>query len=65
MAIRDYFAIDIGGTYIKYALVDEAFELKHQDKVPTPKNKELFLEKLYSLIWTASRNCWGCDLLPG
>lgn len=50
MAIRDYFTIDIGGTYIKYALVDEAFELKQQDKVPTPKNKELFLEKLYSLI---------------
>jgi len=24
MAIREYFTIDIGGTYIKYAIVDEA-----------------------------------------
>lgn len=50
MAIREYFTIDIGGTYIKYAIVDEAFELKQQDKVSTPKSKEMLLETLYGLI---------------
>ena len=32
MATRDYLSIDIGGTYIKYAIVDEAFGMKKQDK---------------------------------
>lgn len=50
MATRDYLTIDIGGTYIKYAIVDEAFGMKKQDKVPTPKSKGMLTEMLYGLI---------------
>ena len=63
MAIREYFTIDIGGTYIKYAIVDEAFELKQQDKVPTPKSKEMLLETLYGLIGQHPELSGVCDLL--
>lgn len=50
MAIREYFTIDIGGTYIKYGIMDGKFELKHQSKVPTPKSKEMLMETLYGLV---------------
>lgn len=32
--------IDIGGTYIKYALMDESFTINHKNKVKTPKDSK-------------------------
>lgn len=35
-------AFDIGGTFIKYALVDEAYQVSDSSKVPTPDSIEDF-----------------------
>ena len=51
MSQNRYLGIDLGGTYVKYALMDEDGSLLEKDKCPTPQNneKELidFLIKLY------------------
>ena len=42
--------IDIGGTFIKYALVDEEYEMVSQWKIPTGsmKDKDAFYDHLAS-----------------
>ena len=47
------FTIDIGGTFIKYSLMDSSYQLIHTDKIPTPPTIEEFwqgLEEILSLI---------------
>ena len=34
--MSNYLTIDVGGTNIKYALMDENAEIKEKDEVPTP-----------------------------
>ena len=36
--MKHYFGIDIGGTYIKGAIVDESGNILIKDKVPTESN---------------------------
>ena len=36
------FTIDIGGTFIKYGLMDTDYQLIHTDKIPTPPTIEEF-----------------------
>ena len=43
-------AFDIGGTFIKYALVDEAYQVSDSSKVPTPATIEEFWEALERVI---------------
>lgn len=43
-------AFDIGGTFIKYALVDEAYQVSDSSKVPTPTTIEEFWEALERVI---------------
>ena len=43
-------AFDIGGTFIKYALVDEAYQVNDSSKVPTPATIEEFWEALERVI---------------
>ena len=43
-------AFDIGGTFIKYALVDEAYQVSDASKVPTPATIEEFWEALERVI---------------
>ena len=43
-------AFDIGGTFIKYALVDEAYQVSDSSKVPTPDTIEEFWEALERVI---------------
>ncbi|WP_373895498.1 ROK family protein [Virgibacillus sp. CBA3643] len=38
--MADFLAIDIGGTYIKYAIINSLHQLKHYSKVPTKENKD-------------------------
>lgn len=43
-------AFDIGGTFIKYAIVDEAYQVGDSSKVPTPATIEEFWEALERVI---------------
>ena len=43
-------AFDIGGTFIKYALVNEAYQVSDSSKVPTPATIEKFWEALERVI---------------
>ena len=51
--MKNYLTIDVGGTNIKYALMNEEAEILGQGEIPTPKDDlELFIRKLsdiYSL----------------
>lgn len=42
--------IDVGGTAIKYGLVDENYNITSLDKVSTPKTKEEFITQLVKII---------------
>ena len=48
-----YLGIDIGGTFIKYGVVDEDGQMLIFDSVETPNNEESFLKTLYRVIDTA------------
>ena len=40
-------AIDIGGTFIKFGLVDDDFKISNQSKVPTPPTLDNFWLTLF------------------
>ena len=40
------FTIDIGGTFIKYGLMDADYQLIHTDKISTPSTIEEFLARI-------------------
>lgn len=42
--------IDIGGTYIKYGLMDVDYHLVHTDKIPTPPTIEEFWQGLEGIV---------------
>ena len=44
------FTIDIGGTFIKYGMMDANYQLIHTDKVPTPPTMEEFWQALEEII---------------
>ncbi len=43
-------AIDIGGTFIKFGLVDNDFRISNQSKVPTPSSLDNLWITLESII---------------
>lgn len=48
--MKNYLGIDIGGTNVKYALVDEAGKIIENDKISTAQNKEDFLNNLDQVV---------------
>ncbi|MFD1411152.1 ROK family protein [Lapidilactobacillus gannanensis] len=48
--MQHYIGIDVGGTTIKYGLVDHAGQIQAQGAVPTPLNKNDFLEQLTKIV---------------
>lgn len=44
------FTIDIGGTFIKYGLMDADYQLVHTDKIPTPPTIEEFWQGLEEIV---------------
>ena len=44
------FTIDIGGTFIKYGLMDVDYHLVHTDKIPTPPTIEEFWQGLEGIV---------------
>lgn len=62
----DYLSIDVGGTYIKYILVNRAGNLLSVNKIPTPKTREAFLVDLFQLIDDVREEIKGIGIsLPG
>ena len=59
-------AFDIGGTFIKYALVDEAYQVSDSSKVPTPDTIEEFWETLERVICSFQNQMTGIAIsCPG
>lgn len=57
---------DIGGTFIKYALVDEAYQVSDSSKVPTPDTIEEFWEALEYVICSFQNRMTGIAIsCPG
>ena len=57
-------AVDVGGTYIKFATMNEKAEIFQRGKIDTPKTHALFLQKIFELFQTD--NFEGIALsLPG
>lgn len=47
---NSYISIDIGGTNLKFAEMNNAGEIVRQDTVPTPQNKQYFLQKIVEIV---------------
>ena len=43
-------SFDVGGTTIKYGVVNDRYEVLLKDKIPTPKNEEKFIESISEII---------------
>ena len=43
-------AIDIGGTFVKFGLVDDNFNITNQSKVPTPASIDDFWGTLENIV---------------
>ena len=43
-------SFDVGGTTVKYGVVNENYEVILKDKIPTPQNEEKFIESLSGII---------------
>ena len=43
-------SFDVGGTTIKYGIVNDRYEVLLKDKIPTPKDEEKFLESISEII---------------
>lgn len=65
--LKKYMVIDVGGTAIKYALMDENFEFYEKGEVPTPQDTlENYLSTLEDLImpWKGTISGVACSM-PG
>ena len=58
-------AIDIGGTFIKFGLVDDDFKISNQSKVSTPTTLDGFWLTLeqYCLV-SQGYHFWDCHCVP-
>lgn len=45
-----YLSIDIGGTDIKYAILDQTGKILDQDKIKTTRDKENFLSSVDQIV---------------
>ena len=43
-------SFDVGGTTIKYGIINDRFEIVLKDKIPTPKDEENFIESISEII---------------
>ncbi len=43
-------SFDVGGTTVKYGIIDESFKVVKKDKIPTPDNEEKFIDSLSNII---------------
>ena len=63
---KTYLVIDIGGTFIKYGLINDQQELSQLDKLPTPASLGEFLKRLTDLIASFASEIKGVGIsCPG
>ena len=63
---KKYFSIDIGGTNIKYGIIDDQGELVFHKNVKTPDNKDDFLNLIKSIIQENLSDIQGVGIsVPG
>ena len=43
-------SFDVGGTTIKYGVINDSYEVILKDKIPTPKNEKMFINSLSEII---------------
>ena len=43
-------SFDVGGTTIKYGVINDRYEVILKDKIPTPKNEKMFINSLSEII---------------
>ena len=43
-------SFDVGGTTIKYGVINDRYEVLLKDKIPTPKDEEQFIESISEII---------------
>ena len=43
-------SFDVGGSTVKYGVIDQSFEVLEKDKIPTPENEEKFIDSLSNII---------------
>ena len=48
--MKKYLAIDIGGTFLKYSLLDRDYRILEEGEEPTLKNPEQFLRQVEMLV---------------
>lgn len=48
--MKTFLAIDIGGTYIKSALIDENAHISNNKRLPTAQSLEAFQNQILSLV---------------
>lgn len=48
--MKEYLSIDVGGTYIKYGLIDRSGNIKERGQIPTVHHLSGFIEQLNQLI---------------
>lgn len=63
--VKKYLGIDVGGTNIKYALVDENYQVSKAKSIETPLQKEGFLQGLINIINEHHDICGIGISLPG
>lgn len=62
----NYLGIDVGGTFIKYGLIDHSGTLKNSKKIKTSENLESFLENIEAIIEQHQSEIKGIGIsLPG
>ena len=43
-------SFDVGGTAVKYGVIDESYKILKKDKIPTPENENDFIYSLSNII---------------
>ena len=43
-------SFDVGGTTVKYGVIDESYKILKKDKIPTPENENDFIYSLSNII---------------
>ena len=62
----NYLAIDVGGTFIKYAVITDDCMIVEKNKIPTPQeNFDEFINSLVGIYQEVSKSCVleGIDLV--
>ncbi len=63
--MKQYLAIDIGGTYIKYSLMDPEYRVLHEGNTPTEKQPAEFLRQFMGIVKTYVDQISGVAICMG